>query len=70
MQAAECVSYLLENSVRMNRAQILKNTAQAEILLEQHQRILETIQQGDAVLAFAAMADHLQYVKKSLAKPD
>jgi GntR family transcriptional repressor for pyruvate dehydrogenase complex len=70
MQAAECVSYLLENSVRMNRARILKNTARAEILLEQHQHILETIQQGDAALAFMAMADHLQYVKQSLAEPD
>ena len=70
MQAAECVSYLLENSVRMNRARILKNTARAEILLEQHQRILETIQQGDAALAFTAMVDHLQYVKQSLAEPD
>ena len=70
MQAAECVSYLLENSVRMNRARFLKNTARSEILLEQHQRILETIQQGDAALAFMAMADHLQYVKQSLAEPD
>jgi GntR family transcriptional repressor for pyruvate dehydrogenase complex len=67
MQAAECVSYLLENSVRMNRARILKNTARAEILLEQHRRILETIKQRDSKLAVEAMAGHLQYVKESLA---
>jgi GntR family transcriptional repressor for pyruvate dehydrogenase complex len=67
MQAAECVSYLLENSVRMNRARILKNTTRAEILLEQHRRILETIKQRDSKLAVEAMAGHLQYVKESLA---
>ena len=70
MQAAECVSYLLESSVRMNRARILKNTARAEILLEQHRRILETIQQRDGTLAVAAMVDHLLYVRQSLEEPD
>ena len=70
IKAAECVSYLLESSVRMNRTRILKNTARAEILLEQHRKILETIQQKDGNLAAQAMVNHLQYVRQCLNEPD
>ncbi len=70
IKASECVSYLLESSVRMNRAHILKNTARAETLLEQHRKILETIKQKDGNLAAQAMVDHLQYVRQSLMEQD
>ena len=66
IMASECVSYLLESSVRVNRARILKNTTHAITLLDQHRAILEAIRQGDGPKAAIAMAIHLQFVRHSL----
>jgi GntR family transcriptional repressor for pyruvate dehydrogenase complex len=66
IKAAECVSYLLESSVRMNRSLLLKDSGRAQVLLEQHRRVLDAIQRKDSNQAVQAMIDHLQYVRKSL----
>ncbi|MEA4889955.1 MAG: FadR/GntR family transcriptional regulator [Clostridiaceae bacterium] len=70
IKAGECVSCLLENSVRLGRARIMKTAAQAEILLEQHEQILDRIRQGDSQQAALAMEDHLAFVRQTLQRKD
>lgn len=66
IKAAECVSYLLESSVRMNRSLIMKDNGHAQILLEQHRRIIDNIQRKNSDQAVLAMIDHLKYVQEFL----
>ena len=65
-KAAECVACLLENSVRLNRARIIKDTSQARALLDQHRSILAAIETHQGVAAAQAMSDHLQFAQATL----
>ncbi|MBP8989936.1 MAG: FadR family transcriptional regulator [Clostridia bacterium] len=66
MKVAECVSCLLENSVRLNRVKILRDAENARVLLEQHRHILKAIESGKETEAMQAMLEHLQFVEQSL----
>lgn len=66
VKASECVACLLEQSVRLGRARILKTADRAGKLLEQHGLILESVRRGDSRQAAQAMADHLAFVRQTL----
>jgi GntR family transcriptional repressor for pyruvate dehydrogenase complex len=62
-KASECIGYILETSVKFNRAKILKNSDNALTLYEQHKGIYEAIMDGDAELAADIMIKHLDFVR-------
>ncbi|HHV95863.1 MAG TPA: FadR family transcriptional regulator [Clostridiaceae bacterium] len=64
IKAAEFTAYILESSVRFNRAKILENSENSKVLYEQHKKIYEAIKQGNPVLAAEIMEKHLDFVKK------
>ena len=70
IKAAECVSCLMENSVRLNRAKIIKDAEQARLLLEQHRQILAAIESGRGAEAAQAMLAHLQFAQNSVQLTD
>jgi GntR family transcriptional repressor for pyruvate dehydrogenase complex len=65
-KAAECVACLLENSVRLNRARIIKDSSQARALLDQHRSILAAIEARQGMLAAQAMSQHLEFAQATL----
>ncbi len=67
-KASECINYILESSVRYNRAQILKDQKNAAVLCTQHQKIFEAILKRDRVLAEEHMQQHLDFVKETAIK--
>jgi GntR family transcriptional regulator, transcriptional repressor for pyruvate dehydrogenase complex len=66
LKAAECVSFILEDSVRFNREVILKDPKNAQILLEQHIEIYEALCRKDRLKAGFLMKKHLDFVKRSI----
>ncbi len=66
LKAAECVSFILEDSVRFNREVILKDPGNAKTLLEQHVEIYEALCKKDHLKAGYLMEEHLDFVKRSI----
>ena len=62
VKAAECTAYLLECSVRFNRARILKDENNSKVLLAQHHDIFNAIRQKDVQKASEIMEKHLSFV--------
>ncbi len=62
-RTAECISYMLESSVRLNRARILQQGEHAALLLEQHRQIRDLTAAGRAAEAAACMEAHLVFVR-------
>lgn len=65
-KVAECVFCFLENSVRFNRAVIIKDIRQSQQLLDQHRLILQAIESGQDLAAAQAMSDHLRFAHDCL----
>ena len=63
-KAAECTAYLLESSVKFNRAKILRNKENTKLLYDQHIEIYEAIKKGDAAEASERMRKHIEQVKE------
>lgn len=63
-KASECISCILEISVKFNRAKILKDSENAKILYEQHKQIYEAIKDKNTDLAIDIMKRHLDFVKQ------
>jgi len=63
-KSAECISYILESSVRFNRARILRDAENAGVLLEQHRRIRNAMAEGRADDAEREMRAHLDFVHR------
>jgi len=64
IKSAECISYLLQSSVEFNRAKILKDNKNANVLYNQHRLIYEAVMNGDSKKAVEIMETHLEFVKK------
>lgn len=64
VKAAEFTAYILESSVKFNRAKILKDSNNSRVLYNQHKKIYEAIKQGEPELAAKIMEEHLDFVKK------
>lgn len=63
-KASECIGFILETSVKFNRARILKDSNNAIVLYEQHKEIYEAVKVKNAKLASDIMNRHLDFVKK------
>jgi GntR family transcriptional repressor for pyruvate dehydrogenase complex len=64
IKAAECISYILEMSVKFNRKVILKSVNNSKELLNQHLSIYSAIEKKDSTLAGQLMERHLNFVKE------
>jgi GntR family transcriptional repressor for pyruvate dehydrogenase complex len=64
IKAAECTAYLLESSVRFNRAKILTDERNAKILLDQHKEIFSAVSRRNAQEAAEIMDRHLNFVRE------
>lgn len=62
IKAAECVSFLLESSVKFNREKILSNNHNSKELYDQHVFIFNAIREGNTMLAKERMEKHLSFV--------
>jgi GntR family transcriptional repressor for pyruvate dehydrogenase complex len=62
IKASECISTILENSVRFNRGKILKNSHNAYELYNQHLGIYEAIMLHRPEMAKKRMEKHLNFV--------
>ncbi|MGI6777044.1 MAG: FadR/GntR family transcriptional regulator [Acetivibrionales bacterium] len=63
-KSAECISCLLESSVKFNREKILKYSENYRLLYEQHIQIYEAIKNSDVQCAIETMGNHLDFVKR------
>jgi len=63
-KSAECISHILESSVRFNRSKILKNSENSKVLYGQHKQIYEAIKNNDVRSAVEIMNKHLDFVKQ------
>lgn len=63
-KASECVSYILESSVKFNREKILKDAQNSRELFNQHTEIYNAIKQKNLQLAVEIMDKHLSFVKR------
>jgi len=63
-KSAEYIGYILESSVKFNRAKILKDSENSKVLYEQHKEIYEAIRNNDAQSAVEMMNKHLDFVKQ------
>jgi len=61
-KTAECISYLLESSVKFNREKILSNNHNSRELFEQHILIYQAIKEGNPSLSKERMKQHLSFV--------
>jgi len=64
IKAAECIGFILESSVKFNRAKILKDSSNSKVLYGQHVQIYEAVRQKNPELAQEIMERHLDFVKK------
>ncbi|NSW89348.1 MAG: FadR family transcriptional regulator [Firmicutes bacterium] len=65
IKAAEFIAYILESSVKFNRAKILKDSSNAKVLYYQHKKIYEAIRDGNPELAAEITNKHLDFVKEA-----
>jgi GntR family transcriptional repressor for pyruvate dehydrogenase complex len=63
-KAAECTAYILECSVKFNRAKILKDSSNSRVLYHQHLQIYRAIRDGNPEFAAEIMDNHLNFVKE------
>lgn len=64
IKVAECISYILEASVRFNREKILKNRENTKELYQQHVAIYKAIKEGNLQFATESMLKHLNFVRE------
>ncbi|HHW30952.1 MAG TPA: FadR family transcriptional regulator [Clostridiaceae bacterium] len=64
LKASECMTYILESSIRFNREKILYNRENTKMLLNQHIQIYEAIKNNNPDLACDIMEKHLNLVRK------
>lgn len=64
MKAAECISYMLESSVKFNRTKILKDENNSKVLYDQHVQIYDAVRSKNVQEAIEIMNKHLSFVRK------
>lgn len=64
--AGECISLLMESSVRFNRGKILQDANNMEVLYNQHHIIYKALLQRDETMAVRMLTKHLDLVKQML----
>jgi GntR family transcriptional regulator, transcriptional repressor for pyruvate dehydrogenase complex len=64
-KAGECISLIIESSVKFNREKILRNKENFIKLYEQHKTICNAILNKDESLAVETMVLHLDFVKEA-----
>lgn len=64
IKAAEFTAYILESSIKFNRAKILHNGDNSKVLYSQHRQIYDALKKRDRKLAGELMKHHLNFVKE------
>jgi GntR family transcriptional repressor for pyruvate dehydrogenase complex len=64
LKASECMTYILESSIKFNREKILRNKENSRMLLQQHSQIFEAIKCKNPELASDIMEKHLNLVRE------
>jgi GntR family transcriptional repressor for pyruvate dehydrogenase complex len=64
LKASECMTYILESSIKFNREKILRNMENSKMLLQQHSQIFEAIKSKNPELASNIMEKHLNLVRE------
>lgn len=64
IKAAECIGFILETSVKFNRAKILKDSSNLRVLYNQHREIYQAVRDRNPALASDIMNNHLDFVKQ------